>query len=95
MNQPDTVVEDDNTFLENAQKILTTSEIVSSQQVARFEFSIPNSIIFRVMTERQKRAFSADAIFFTEYLISKSTNSLPSEKYSNDIYLVSLVREHH
>ena len=43
-----------------------TSQKTPPQQVARSEFSNRNTFIFHVITERQKRAFTTDAVSFTE-----------------------------
>ena len=70
--------------------IPSKSKKVPSQQVVRNEVLIPTAFIFRVTTERQKRAISC-----TENLIFNSTNSLPCETDCEDIYQIPLIREHH
>ena len=68
---------------------------VPPHKVARSDFSIPTPFVFHVITERQKRASTMDAINFTENLNYISKQSLFFEKHCHDVYSIPLIREHH
>ena len=90
LNQSDTRIYVENFSLEINQMILSASK---TKQVARSEISIFNPFIFRVLTDRQKRAFISAVISFTENLIHNSANSLSFEKHCNGLYLILLNRD--
>ena len=77
------------------QMTTSTSKSVQTQQIARSEFSIPTSIIFQVMTERQKTAFYRDAISFGKNPILVSRTPLHFKKNCTDFHSILLHREHH
>ena len=77
------------------QLIPSTSKKVPPQQVARSEFSHTTSLLFHVITERQKRAFITDAIKVTENILYDSLICLPFERHCKDVYSIARVREHH
>ena len=54
LNQPDTVVQDHKSTVKSFQLIPSTSKRVLSEQVPRYETSIPTLFIFDVMTDRKE-----------------------------------------
>ena len=94
LNQPDTAHRDNETILGKTQKKNSTPRRVPTQQIARTEFSIPTSINFQVMADRQKDNFAV-AISFTQSLVNTSRGNSPFENHCKDKYSIPLIREKH
>ena len=94
LNQLDTVHRDNETILGRFQTKNSTSRRVSTQQIARTGFSIPTSINFQVMADRQKDKFAV-AISFTQNLVNTSTGNSFLENHCKDENSVTLIRKKH